>query len=641
MKNYISIFSPMNKINLQSEDVLEDTILKLKQVYPTLFDDEGNLNEDELKNLLKRFPITTSGRYEFNWAGKMNAKRNAYKVSKAALKPEKEKSLDFDTTQNIIIEGDNLEVLKLLQKSYFNKIKCIYIDPPYNTGKDFIYTDNFTESIKAYWELNGAVKDGVKLDTNSESQGRYHSNWLDMMYPRLLLARNLLKEDGVIFVSIDDNEVHNLRKVMDEVFGEENFVATIIWQKKYSPQNDATYFSTMHDYIICFTKLRKQNKTDNLGWSMNLLPRSDEQNDRYLNPDNDPRGDWKSSDMSVKTYSEKYDYEILTPKGRKVRPPKGRCWRFGEKKYQEMLEDKRIWFGTDGNSIPSVKRFLSEVQQGITPSTIWFREDVGDNQESAKEIRELFEYPPFDTPKPTWLIKRILELSTNLDSMDIILDFFAGSGTTAQAGMELNKDDGGNRKYILVQIPESTDESSEAYKAGYKTISDICIERVKRVSEKIKKENEGKLFDENNGLDLGFKVLKLAPSFFPENTFTPDPEKSEEENMQALQEYIKRANEQLQLQFDEEELLYELLLKDGFEINFTRILLPEFDKNKVYRVSDKVKDALVCIDVSLDNATIQGLEKYKNIRFVCLERALDTTKKWNLKKIFDSNLWVA
>lgn len=630
----------MNKINIQSNDLHAEKLKALQSAMPQLFSEGGVLDTKELELLSKAYPSHSAGKYEFNWAGKMSAKRNAYKPSRANLKPDKARSIDFDSTENLIIEGDNLEVLKLLQKSYSNKVKCIYIDPPYNTGNDFVYIDDFSEDKKAYWEKSGTTDNGVKVDSNTESQGRYHSNWLSMMYPRLVLARELLKEDGVIFVSIDDNEVHNLRKILDEVFGEENFVANIIWQKKYSPQNDATYFSDMHDYLLCFAKLKKSNSKEEEGWERKLLPRSDEQNSRYSNPDNDPRGDWKSSDMLVKTYSADYDYEITTPAGRVVNPPKGRCWRFGRTKYEEMLNDNRIWFGSEGKSTPSVKRFLSEVQQGIVPSTIWFREEVGDNQEATKEIRDLFpDYPPFDTPKPSRLVRRILELSS--DENAIVLDFFAGSGTTAHAVMELNKEDGGNRKYMLVQLPELTDENSEAHKAGFKTISDITIERVKRVSEKIQKEDEGKLLKEGKSLDLGFKVFKLAPSFFPENQFTPNPEKTEEENLQDLNEYLEKAKSQMKFEFDEEELMFEILLKDGFKLNFSKEPIKEIGKNKVYKITDGEKEALICLDDSIDDSTLKILEEMKDMRFICLERAVDTTKKWNLKSIFGQNLWVA
>jgi adenine-specific DNA-methyltransferase len=476
----------------------------------------------------------------------------------------------------------------------------IYIDPPYNTGKDFVYKDNYADNLGNYLAITGQTDaEGRKLSTNTESDGRYHSNWLDMMYPRLKLARNLLKEDGVIFISIDDNEVQNLRKLCDEVFGEGNFIASIIWQKKYSPQNDATYFSVMHDYILCFAKTKKQAKTDKYGFSLNLLERTNVQNARYSNPDNDRRGDWKSADMSVKTYSKDYDYSVTTPNGRVVNPPKGRSWVFGPDKFNEMVKDSRIWFGNDGNSVPSIKKFLTEVKQGIVPSTLWFREDVGDNQDAAKELKELFEYPPFGTPKPTSLIKRILELSTNSKTDDIIIDFFAGSGTTAHASMQLNAEDEGNRKFVGVQLPELTETESEAYKAGYRTIAEITKERIRRAGEKIKSEFKEDLFSrDSKSLDIGFRVFKLDSS----NISAWDG------NVQKFEQNLLSVSENIKPDRTEEDVLYEILLKSGLDLAQPieeRII----SGKKVFNIG--IGALFICLADKLTTAVAEGIGKWK------------------------------
>lgn len=620
----------MNQINKQSLNLQEEKLKELQRIIPQLFDEKGALDIKELELLSKDYPSSITGKYEFNWAGKMLAKRNAYKPSRANLKPDKARSIDFDSTENLIIEGDNLEVLKLLQKSYSNKVKCVYIDPPYNTGHDFVYTDDFSEDKKAYWEKSGTTDNGVKVDSNTESQGRYHSNWLNMMYPRLVLARELLKEDGVIFVSIDDNEVHNLRKIMDEVFGEENFIANAIWEKKYTRSNDAKWFSDNHDHVVIYS-INKEKFT------LNLLPRNEEQLKAYSNPDKHPKGDWKATPLHAKSGTNTSSYTFNN--GVTWAPPVGTFRRFTDKTMKEMDDKGEIWFGTDGKQIPQRKTFLSETKDGVTPTTIWKYSDYGHNHESTSELKSLGLGGLFNNPKPTRLIKQIVRMACNED--DTVMDFFAGSGTTAHAVMELNKEDGGNRKYILVQLPELTEENSEAHKAGFKTISDITIERVKRVSEKIQKEDEEKLLKEGKNLDLGFKVFKLAPSFFPENQFTPDPEKTEEENIKALDEYLEKTKSQMKFEFDEEELLFEILLKDGFKLNFTKELISEIKENKVYKVMDGDKEALVCLDDSIENSTLKILEGMKDMRFICLERAVDTTKKWNLKSIFGQNLWVA
>lgn len=633
----------MNKVAKQSEDLYKEKIEQLKKIYPALFSDEGNLNEEELRALLKQFASTSEGKYEFNWAGKMSAKRNAFTTSRAMLKPDKERSINFDNTENLIIEGDNLEVLKLLQKSYQGKIKCIYIDPPYNTGKDFIYTDNFSEDKKAYWEKSGTTQDGVKLDTNTESQGRYHSNWLNMIYPRMLLSRQLLKNSGVIFVSIDDSELYNFKKLMDEIFGEENFIANVTRISKTTSFR-GNFFAPSKDYLLVYAR-------DILELSQ-FKDLVDEDQFKKIETEGERKGEKYRDDiafyLSTLETRPNQRYYITCPDGERVLPP-GKTfppakpidgdgvWRWNMDTYNQknsfivfkqsrnspLINEK----GEKANWNIYTKSYLNDkIENGNLPRDVFSNFLNRNGSEDLKRLQI-----PFDFSKPSKLIKYILNIIGTKED-DIIVDFFAGSGTTAQAVMELNKEDGGNRKFILVQIPEKTDESSEAYKAGYKKISDICIERVKRVSNKLKEEKaEG---------DLGFKVFTLSPSYFPENLFTPDPEKTEEENKKALAKYIEEASTQLEFKFDEFDLMYEVLLKDGFTLNFKAEKLSEFTKNNIYKVTDGEKHAYVTLDGDLKDETLQKLQSYTEERFICLERAVDTTKKWNLQNMFGSNLWV-
>ena len=542
----------------------------LQQLLPEAFA-EGKIDWEKLKATLGEDINFSNERYVLNWAGKSDAFKVLQTPSMQTLIPIKNESVHFDTTQHIFIEGENLEVLKILQKSYFGKIKMIYIDPPYNTGNDhFIYPDKFSESITEYEKRVGdtdqdgyMTKDGM-FKKNSKENGQYHSNWLNMMMPRLYLAKNLLTQDGVIFVSIDDNEVHNLRLLMNEIFGEENFVTTVIWERAFSPVNLKKHFSENHDYIICFAK--NLDLLDAKGLNRK------ENDERYKNPDNDIRGNWISSDMTVGPVISNKIYEIITPSGNKILPTNGRCWLYTKDKYEAMLADNRIWFGVSGSNTPRVKKFLTEVKVGITPMTIWKYSEVGHSQEAAQNLKKLFgNVDYFDYPKPVGLIKRILELYTK--PTDLILDFFAGSGTTAHAVMELNKEDGGNRKFICLQMPELCKEESEAYKAGYKTIADISKERIRRAGKKIhteleeEKKKKASQFNfenkDNQGtnIDLGFKVFKLANSNFKQwQTNTP---KSIEALKQQLELFSNPVNEHA----TSENMVYELLLKQGLTLN--------------------------------------------------------------------------
>ena len=472
---------------------------KLKQLFPEAFQN-GKLDLEALKNYLNQNSEFTNEKYQFTWAGKQEALQILQIPSRATLKPVPKESIDFKNSPNLFIEGENLEVLKVIQKSYFGKVKMIYIDPPYNTGKDFIYPDNWKDPLKDYLKITGQVDEqGQKLTSNLETSGRFHSRWLSMMYPRLFLTRNLLKEDGVIFVSIDDTEVHHLRMIMNEIFGEENFVANIIWQKKYSPANDARYLSDNHDHILLYAKNREI-------WRPNLLPRTAVMDSRYKNPDNDPRGPWKPGGFSVKTYSKDYDYPIETPSGKIVIPPKGSCWQTSKENYLKLLKDNRIWFGKNGDAKPQLKQFLNEVQQGSVTKSVWLYNEVGHNQTAKAHIKQIFNdsHIVFDTPKPVELIKRMLELATKSKDHDIVLDFFAGSASTAHSVLMKNNEDDGNRRFIMVQLPEPLPEQDKlSKKVVLKTIADIGKERLRRVIKGFGKQKE---------IPGDFKVFKLDSS---------------------------------------------------------------------------------------------------------------------------------
>lgn len=565
----------MQNLDGKSMNIIEQNIEKLKEIFPEVFS-EGKIDFSKLEEELGSFKENENERYNFTWNGKSEAKKIALTPSTGTLRPCKVESKDWDKTQNLYIEGDNLEVLKLLQKSYHKKVKMIYIDPPYNTGKDFVYKDNFRDNIKNYLEITGQVdSDGNKLSTNSETSGRYHSDWLNMMYPRLKLARNLLKDDGVIFISIDDNEVANLRKLCDEIFGEDNFIADIIWERAFSPVNLKKHFSENHDFIIAYAKNIEK-------LICNGLPQTDEVLSRYKNPDNDPRGVWQSDNFSVGPVISEKLYEIITPNGRKVFPPDGRCWLLTKERFEEFKNDNRIWFGEDGGNVPRIKRFLTEVKNTMTPMTIWNYKDVGHSQDAKQRLKELFDDKSyFDYPKPITLINRILELYS--DKNDLIVDFFSGSATTAHAVMKLNSEDDGNRKFICVQLPETTDEKSEAFKAGYKNICEIGKERIRRAGEKVKSES-GK-----TELDIGFKVLKLDSSNI----------KSWDSDFENLETNLLDSVENIKSDRNEEDLLYEILLKYGLDLTLP-IEEKEVNGKKLYNIGFGA--LIICLDsnISID-----------------------------------------
>lgn len=510
----------MDKLRMQSSNGVEDNITKIAQLFPdcvteTVDERSGQpkhlIDFEKLKqNLSDSVMSERAERYQFTWPDKSKAILLANSPINATLRPCREDSVDFDNTQNLYIEGDNLDVLKCLKETYLHKVKMIYIDPPYNTGNDFVYEDDFAQSSEEYLANSGQFDEqGNRMFTNAESNGRFHTDWLNMIYPRLKVARDLLTDDGVIFISIDDNEVENLRKVCDEVFGEQNFIATLVWERAYSPKNDAKFISNSHDYILMFAK-----RIDS--FHIGRLERTAEANARYSNPDNDPRGDWKPSDMSVKTYNAECDYPITCPSGRVVEPPAGRCWRLSRNAFRERLQDNRIWFGTDGNSVPCIKRFLRELKfEGMAPTSILFYKEVGHSQEGAKEVTALFgDKGVFDGPKPIRLLQRLLTLA-NLDDNSIILDFFSGSASTAHAVMKMNAEKQKHCPFIMVQLPEHISEKKK--EQGYKTVCEIGKERIRRAGKKIKEESPLTTQD----LDTGFRVLKLDSTNMQDIYYSP------------------------------------------------------------------------------------------------------------------------
>lgn len=510
----------MDKLRMQSSNGVEDNITKIAQLFPdcvteTVDERSGQpkhlIDFEKLKqNLSDSVMSERAERYQFTWPDKSKAILLANSPINATLRPCREDSVDFDNTQNLYIEGDNLDVLKCLKETYLHKVKMIYIDPPYNTGNDFVYEDDFAQSSEEYLANSGQFDEqGNRMFTNAESNGRFHTDWLNMIYPRLKVARDLLTDDGVIFISIDDNEVENLRKVCDEVFGEQNFIATLIWERAFAPKNDAKFISSSHDYIVMCAK-RIEN------FKIGRLERTQEANARYSNPDNDPRGVWTSGDMLVKTYNKSCDYPITTPSGKIVNPVPGRCWRFSEESFLEKVKDNRIWFGPEGNGVPRVKRFLSELKfEGMAPTSILFHKEVGHSQEGSKEVTALFgDKGVFDGPKPVRLLQRLLTLA-NLDDNSIILDFFSGSASTAHAVMKMNAEKQKHCPFIMVQLPEHISEKKK--EQGYETVCEIGKERIRRAGKKIKEESPLTTQD----LDTGFRVLKLDSTNMQDIYYSP------------------------------------------------------------------------------------------------------------------------
>ena len=611
----------MEKLKMQTADGVQDNISRIAELFPECVTEvlgqggvKHSVDFDKLRQLLSSDIVEgNEERYQFTWPDKRKAILAANAPINATLRPCPEESVNFDTTQNLYIEGDNLDVLKCLKETYLHKVKMIYIDPPYNTGNDFVYEDDFAESSAEYLANSGQFDEqGNRLVTNTESNGRFHTDWLNMIYPRLKVARDLLTEDGVIFISIDDNEAKNLKNITDEVFGERNFLAQVVWERAFSPINLMKHFSPSHDYVLCYAKNIDSAVCHGIG-------RSNEANDRYSNPDNDPRGVWSSSDISVGPAVQENIYPITTPSGRVVEPPAGRSWSLSRKAFRERLEDNRIWFGPNGDNTPRIKRFLSELRKtGITPMTIWKHTEVDHSQGATQKLAKLFDGKKyFDYPKPVSLIERCLQLYSDKDSL--ILDFFSGSATTAHAVMQLNAEDGGNRKFIMVQLPELTDEKSEAFKAGYKNICEIGKERIRRAGAKIKADSP--LTTQN--LDTGFRVLKLDSSNMKDVFYSP-----KETSQLELFRYVDNVKDDR----TSEDLLFQVMLELGATLD-SKIEESKVDGKTIYNVGDGY--LVACFDQDVSDDVVKAIAKMQPTYAVLRDTGMaDDATATNFEQIF-------
>ena len=533
----------MKQKNGESLNVIEENIKALKAIFPDASTEDG-IDFETLRQLLGDQIADHEEKYGLTWHGKRNARRIALTPSTGTLRPCPDESTNWAETRNLLIEGDNLEVLKLLLRAYSGCVRLIYIDPPYNTGGEFIYPDNFHDNIDTYLRYTGQRDDkGLQVSSNAERSGRFHTTWLNMMYPRLKLAKSLLSEEGAMFVSIDDHEVDNLRLICDEIFGEENFVASVIWQKVFSPKNTAQYFSEDHDYVIVYAKNKEV-------WRPTFLPRSEQSIARYTNPDNDPRGPWLSGAMQARNYYGKGQYEVVSPSGAKFSNPLGTYWRFSKDKFDELNGDNRIWWGESGGNVPRLKRFLSEVRDGVVPQTLWKFEEVGHTQEAKEELLEYVNFREnenvLNSVKPSKLIKKIVQIGTSSKEADIVLDFFSGSGVTGQAVLEKNLEDQGNRRVVLVQLPEPLRREE----SKLKTIADFSRERIRSTRHKILS------VDPKTATDLGFKVFKLDSSNI--RAWIPDITDLEKSLLDHTDHLVEGRSEQ--------DVLYELLLKRGVDL---------------------------------------------------------------------------
>lgn len=625
----------MRKPKFETPDLTSENIEKIAALFPNciteMLDEERStpekkvykraVNFELLKQMLSPDVVDGDEAYEFTWVGKKAAIVEANKPIRKTLRPCVAESKDWDTTENLYIEGDNLEVLKLLQESYLGKVKMIYIDPPYNTGNDFIYADDFKmESEEWKVESGEWSEEGDRLFKNTDTNGRFHSDWCSMIYSRLMLARNLLTDDGVIFISIDDNEQDNLKKICDEVFGGQNFVAQLVWERAFSPKNDARFISNSHDYVLMYAKNITQ-------FIIGRLPRTAEANARYSNPDNDPRGVWMSSDISVKTYNAECDYPITAPSGRVIEPPAGRCWSLSKKAFLERLQDNRIWFGPDGNGVPRIKRFLTDLKhEGMAPTSIMFFKDVGHSQEGAQEVSKLLDGGFFSGPKPQRLMQRLLTLA-NLKTDSVVLDFFSGSASTAHAVMSKNAEDGGHRKFIMVQLPEKCDEKSEAYKAGYKNICEIGKERIRRAGEKILKEqlanNNSTLNSPNSKLDIGFRVLKLDSTNMKDVYYAPSD--YDQDFLHQLESNIKDDRTDL-------DLLFGCLIDWGLPLSLP-YKSEQIDGCTVHTYNDG--DLIACFDANVPESVVKEIAQRKPLRAVFRDSGFTSSpEKINMFEIF-------
>lgn len=618
----------MNKLKMHSPNLTEDNIARIREMFPGCMTEakgeDGSVKlavdfdqlRQELSDVIVEGP---QERYHLNWPGKREALLTANAPIAKTLRPVREESVDFDTTKNLFIEGDNLDALKLLQETYLGKVKLIYIDPPYNTGRDFIYDDDFSEDSESYLiESNQVDEQGGRLVANTEANGRFHSDWLSMIYARLRLARNLLKDDGVVFISIDDNEVDNLRKACSEVFGEENFVAQIIWQKVFSPKNSARWFSEDHDYVLVYAK-------NGESWTPNLLPQTDEMIARYKNPDNDPRGVWQSDNLTARNRYDAGLYSVKCPSGRVIDgPPKGSYWRVSEENFKKLDSDNRIWWGANGDNMPRLKRFLTEVKQGRTPQTLWFYSEVGHTQDAKKTLLKYVSFEEtenvLNSVKPVELLQRVLQLATSPSSDDVVLDFFSGSATTAHAVLKQNAEDGGNRRFIGVQISEPLPKPE----LGMASIFEMGQRRIRNVAKELSES------DKSRTLDLGFRVLKIDTSNMADVYYSPDA--LDKANLDLFVDNIKPDR-------TAEDLLFQVMLDWGVDLALP-IEKKVVQGKEVFFVDaslDGNPALAACFDAhgGIDEAFVKELATYKPLRVVFRDAGFkDSAVKINVEQIF-------
>ena len=625
----------MENLKMHTPDLAEENYRKLAELFPnavtetiTGYDEDGKaiieraIDADVLRQEIAAQVVEGSQeRYQFTWPDKKRSVVLANQPIAKTLRLVREKSVGRDgtpgsiDTENIYIEGDNLDALKLLQETYLGKVRMIYIDPPYNTGSDFIYEDDFSQETTEYIPGSGQLDDdGNRLVQNLEGNGRFHTDWLNMLYPRLRIAKDFLSDDGAIFISIDDNEIRNLRMICDEVFGAGNFVSTIVWQKIHSTKNDARYFSENHEYALVYAKSIGQ-------FSLHLLPRTDDMNSRYKNPDNDPRGPWQSGDLVASGERSNGHFIITSPiSGKEFDVPQGKHWVYSEENLRALVADNQIWFGADGNSFPRKKRFLSDVQDGRTPNTMWLSEEVGHNQTATREVKAIFnDEKVFDFPKPVSYIKQMLIVGSSKDA--VIMDFFSGSGTTAHAILQQNADDGGNRKYIMVQLPEETGTESGAFKAGYKTICDIGEERIRRAGKKIREESPLTTVD----LDTGFRVFRVDSSNMKDVYYRPKDFKQGQLNLFA--DNIKEDR-------TPEDLLFQVMLDLGVLLS-SKIEETVIAGKKVFSVADGY--LIACFDKDVTEETVKAIAQQHPFYAVFRDSGMATDSVMtNFEQIFET-----
>lgn len=621
----------MEKLKMHSLDGVERNIELIGKLFPNAITEvkrdgkvEHAIDFDVLRQELSDSIVEgREERYQFTWPDKKKAMLAANAPITATLRPVVDDSVGKDGTpggfdsENLYIEGDNLEVLKLLQETYLGKVKMIYIDPPYNTGNDFVYEDDFAQSAAEYMDNSGQYdEEGNRLVTNTESNGRFHTDWLNMIYPRLRLAKDLLPEDGVIFISIDDGEVGNLREVCDEVFGARNFLANLIWEKKYTVANDALFFSDNHDHILCYAK-------DSSSFVIGKLPRTDEMNAAYKNPDNHPKGPWKATPLHAKSGSaNSANFSYTFKNGVVFSPPAGTFSRYSAETLRKFDENNEIWFGKDGTAVPARKTFLCDLKNsGIVPRTIIPFTTGGHNHEAVDEVRNLLENNVFTNPKPVKLLKYLLTVA-NCEKDAIILDFFSGSATTAHAVMQLNAEDGGHRKFIMVQLPEKTDEKSEAYKAGYKNICEIGKERIRRAGRKIK-EDAGLTAPAD--LDTGFRCLRLDDSNMKPVYYTPN--EVSQQDMFSLVDNVKPDR-------TPEDLLFQVMLDLGVLLS-SHIEVKEIAGKKVFNVAEGF--LMACFDHDVTEETVKAIAQMKPYYAVFRDSSMaNDSVATNFEQIFET-----